>query len=149
MSEPIIAHLTINGASDAIDWYTKVFGAVEQFRMPAPDGRLLHAEISIDGQTIMLCDAFPDLSPNGNDNSPSALGATTVTLYRNVDDVDAAVAQAVEAGATVHMEPTDMFWGDRFATFRDPFGHEWSVATHIRDVPPEEMEAAIQQMFPQ
>jgi len=127
--------LIVDGASEAIDFYKRAFGAEERGRMPAPDGRIAHAEIQIGDSVVMLSDPFP----MQNAKSPKELGGTTVTTFLYVEDVDAVVKQAGEAGATVTMEPDDMFWGDRFGALMDPFGHAWAVATHIEDVPPEEM----------
>ncbi len=141
----VIPYLTVKGAADAIEWYVNVFDATEDLRMPSPDGRLMHAEINIAGSLIYISDDFPEMT--GHECSPSAVGATTVAFHRYVADCDALVARAVDAGAEVLMEPTDMFWGDRYSRIRDPFGHEWSIATHVRDVTPEEMEAEGAAMF--
>lgn len=136
----VVPYLCIKGASEAIDWYVKAFDAVEASRMPTPDGRVMHAEIEIGGHLVFMSDDFPEMS--GAETSPSALGGTTVSLHRYVPDCDATVNQAVEAGAEILMPPEDMFWGDRFAKIRDPFGHEWSIATHVRDVSDSEAAAA-------
>lgn len=141
-----IPYLAINGASDAIDFYTKAFGAAEQYRMNMPDGSIAHAEITIDGAPIYLADAPDDMDMPGGFANPSAKGGTTVLMHRYVTDVDAAVDQAKGAGATVVREPEDQFYGDRAATIADPFGHLWSLHTHIRDVTAEEMAQAMAQM---
>jgi PhnB protein len=128
-------YLAIENAAEAIEYYKKAFGAEEKFRMDAPDGKIGHAEIQIGDSLVMLSDPFPQSSTK----APTELGATTGSVFMYVEDVDAVVKQAVDAGATVTMEVADQFWGDRFGTITDPFGHMWSIATHIEDVPPEEM----------
>jgi PhnB protein len=130
----LIPHLICAGAADAIEFYKKAFGAVEKSRLPRPDGKLMHAAVEIGGSIVMLNDEFPDWGALG----PKARGGTAVTLHRYVEDVDAAVAQAVAAGATLKMPVADMFWGDRYGIVEDPFGHQWSISTHKRDVKPED-----------
>jgi uncharacterized glyoxalase superfamily protein PhnB len=131
----ITPHLVIKGAAKAIDFYKKAFGAVEVVRMPMPDGQtLMHAELKIGDSYLFLADEFP-----GMNRSPQSLGGSGTTLHLYVEDADAVFNRAVAAGATVQMPLTDMFWGDRYGKLADPFGHEWSVATHKEDVPPEEM----------
>jgi PhnB protein len=137
----VTAHLVVAGAADAIEWYKKAFGAEEIMRMPGPDGRLWHASIRIGDSMVMLADEFPDYGSVG----PKALKGSPVTLHLSVDNVDEQFKRALDAGATVKMELADMFWGDRYAQVEDPFGHQWSMATHIRDVPPDEMMKAMQQ----
>jgi uncharacterized glyoxalase superfamily protein PhnB len=139
----VTPYLTVNGAIAAIGFYAKAFGAKEVVRMPAQDGsRLMHAEIKIGASHVMLSDTFPEM---GGSPAPSG-DSSPVTVHLYVADVDATVRKAAAAGATVTMPPTDMFWGDRFGKVRDPFGHSWSIATHLRDVSPEEMEAAMKTM---
>ena len=133
--------LAIDGAADAIEFYKRAFGATERYRMPGPEGRIAHAELQSGDSVVMLSDPFPDSSVK----SPSALGGTTVGIFVYVEDVDAVFQQAVEAGATVTMPVDDMFWGDRFGSVTDPYGHHWSLATHVEDVPPEEMEERAKQ----
>jgi PhnB protein len=128
-------YLAVENAADAIEYYKKAFGAEEKFRMDAPGGKIGHAELQIGDSLIMLSDPFPQSSTK----TPSELGATTGSVFMYVEDVDAVVKQAIDAGATVTMEVADQFWGDRFGTITDPFGHMWSIATHIEDVPLEEM----------
>lgn len=137
----VIPHLVCEGAADALEFYKKAFGAVETMRMPAPDGRLMHAAITIGESTIMLADDFPEHGGLG----PKALKGSPVTLHITSPDVDAAFKQAVDAGASVRMPPADMFWGDRYCQVTDPFGHQWSIATHIKDMTPEEMMEAMKQ----
>jgi len=127
--------LAVDDAAAAIEYYEKAFGAKERFRMNAPDGRIGHAEIEIGDSLVMLSDPFPQASAI----PPSEAGGTTASVFMYVEDVDAVVAKAVDEGATITMEVENQFWGDRFGTVKDPFGHVWSVATHVEDVPPDEM----------
>ena len=140
----IIPYLMVNGASAAIDFYRAAFGAVERYRMEMPGGTIAHAELAVNGAVVYLSDAPDDME--GNAANPSKLGGTSVLLHQYVEDVDGIVAQAVEAGATVLREPADQFYGDRAAIIVDPFGHHWSLNTHVRDVSPEEMAAALEAM---
>lgn len=135
----ITPHLVCKGAAEAIAFYAKAFGAIELARLPGPDGRLMHAMIRIGNAPLMLVDEFPEQGCQG----PLALKGSPVTLHLYVADVDATVAQAVEAGARITMPVADMFWGDRYGRLEDPFGHQWSVATHVRDLTPEEITAAM------
>jgi PhnB protein len=128
-------YLAVEDAAGAIEYYTKAFGAKEVVRMDAPGGKIGHAELKIGDSRIMLSDPFPQSSTR----PPKQLGGTSASVFMYVEDVDALVKQAVDAGATVTMEVADQFWGDRFGTITDPFGHVWSIATHVEDVPPEEM----------
>jgi uncharacterized glyoxalase superfamily protein PhnB len=140
-------HLVIEGAAQAIEFYKKAFGAKEVSRMPAPDGeRLMHADIVIGDSHVMLADDFPEYC-DGVSRSPRKLGGSPVTLHRYVADVDAALKQAVAAGAKETMPATDMFWGDRYGKVEDPFGHDWSIATHTADLTPEEMMKAAASAF--
>jgi uncharacterized glyoxalase superfamily protein PhnB len=135
-------HLVCAGAAHAIEFYAPAFGAVEEFWMPGPDGKLMHACVRIGDSQLMLVDEFPEHDSLG----PKALNGSPVTIHHFVEDVDAVVKQAVAAGARVTMPPTDMFWGDRYATLEDPFGHRWSVATHQRDLTPEQIAEAMPRM---
>ena len=135
--------LAIDGAADAIDFYRRAFGANERYRMPAPDGKIAHAEIEIGDSIVMLSDPFPQSTVK----APTALGGTSVSIFLYVEDVDAVFQQAVDAGASVTMPLEDAFWGDRFGTLVDPYGHSWSLATHVEDVPPEQMEERARQAF--
>jgi PhnB protein len=128
-------YLTVDDAARAIDYYVSAFGAKELRRMEAPGGKIGHAELEVGDSRIMLSDSFPQASTR----PPKELGGTSVSVFMYVEDVDAVVKQAVDAGATVTMEVADQFWGDRFGAITDPFGHVWSIATHVEDVPPEEM----------
>jgi uncharacterized glyoxalase superfamily protein PhnB len=138
----VTPHLVCAGAADAIDFYKKAFNAVEEGRFLGPDGKLMHGRIRIGDSAIMLVDENPDWGSFG----PKSLKGSPVTIHLYVEDADAMVERAVGAGATVKMPLADMFWGDRYAVLEDPFGHSWSVATHIRDVTPEEMQKAVQDM---
>jgi PhnB protein len=131
----ITPYLAVDDAAEAIEYYKEVFGAKERVRMDAPDGRIGHAELEIGDSLVMLADAFPQFATR----SPKELGGTSVSVFMYVEDVDALVKKAADAGATITMEVADQFWGDRFGSVKDPFGHVWSIATHVEDVPPEEM----------
>ncbi len=128
-------YLAVDDAAPAIEYYTRAFGAKEIVRMHAPGGKIGHAELEIGDSRIMLSDPFPQASTR----PPKELGGTSASVFMYVEDVDAVVKRAVDAGATVTMEVADQFWGDRFGTITDPFGHVWSIATHVEDVPPEEI----------
>ena len=131
----ITPHLICAGAADAIEFYKKAFGAEEMMRLPGPNGRLMHGSVRIGDSMVMLVDEVPEWGTLG----PKALKGSPVTIHLMVDDVDAIFAQAVAAGATVKMPVADMFWGDRYGLVVDPFGHVWSIATHMRDLTPEEI----------
>ena len=138
----VTPHLICAGAADAIEFYKKAFSAVEEGRLPGPNGRLMHAMIRIGDSAVMLVDEMPKWGALG----PKALNGSPVTIHLYVEDVDAVVKRAVAAGAKITMPLEDMFWGDRYCKLEDPFGHRWSVATHIRDVSREEMRQAVQKM---
>jgi PhnB protein len=132
----VTPHLIVKGASEAIDFYKKAFGAHEIMRMPWPDGKLvMHAQIKIGDSMLFLVDEFPDMNCTG----PERSGRSPVMIHLYVDDVDKTFNAALAAGAEVRMPVADMFWGDRYGSLVDPFGHEWSVATHIEDLSPEEI----------
>jgi uncharacterized glyoxalase superfamily protein PhnB len=138
----ITPHLICAGAANAIEFYKNAFGAVEVARLPGPQGRLMHAMIRIGDSSVMLVDEMPEWGALG----PKALKGSPVTIHLYVPDVDAVVGRAVKAGAKVTMPVEDQFWGDRYGKLEDPFGHHWSVATHVRDVSPQEMQQAMQKM---
>lgn len=147
--EHLIPHLVFDSCSDAIEFYKKAFGAEEVSRVPAPDGkRMMHAEIRIGNSFLFMADDFPEYC-GGNASSPTALKGTPVTIHRYVPDCDAAIRRAVDAGATLLMPAADMFWGDRYGAITDPFGHKWSLATHIKDLTPEEVQAGMEEAFAQ
>ena len=138
----VTPHLICAGAAKAIEFYKQAFGAEEGARLPGPDGRLMHASVKIGDSQVMLVDEMPEWGALG----PKALKGSPVTIHLYVDDVDAVVARAVKAGAKVTMPVADQFWGDRYGKLEDPFGHHWSVATHVRDVSMEEVQSAMRQM---
>jgi PhnB protein len=138
----VTPHLICAGAAKAIEFYKNAFGAVEGGRLPGPDGRIMHAQLRIGDSAVMLVDEMPEWGALG----PKALKGSPVTIHLYVNDVDAFVARAVKAGAKVTMEVADQFWGDRYGKLEDPFGHHWSVATHVRDLTPEEMQKAMASM---
>jgi PhnB protein len=138
----VTPHLICAGAAAAIEFYKKAFNAVEEARLPGPQGRLMHAMIRIEGSAVMLVDEMPEWGALG----PRSLKGSPVTIHLYVEDVDAVVRRAVDAGAKITMPAADMFWGDRYCKLEDPFGHHWSVATHLRDMTAEEMQQAMQKM---
>jgi PhnB protein len=131
----VTPHLAVRDTAKAIDFYVTAFGAEELFRMPGPGGVVMHAELKIGDSIVMLGEENPEMGAS----SPLTIGGSPVGLHVYVKDVDAAFARAGQAGCTVEMPPTDMFWGDRYGKLRDPFGHHWSLATHQEDLSPEEM----------
>ena len=137
----VTPYLCIDGASEAIEFYGSVFGATERMRMPAPGDKIGHAEIEIGSSIIMLADEFPEMDIRG----PRSIGGTPVTISVYVEDVDAVHARALAQGATEIRPVENQFYGDRSAQFEDPFGHRWSVSTHVEDVPPDEMQRRAQE----
>lgn len=137
----IVPYLMVDGASAAIEFYRNAFGATERYRMEMPNDVIGHAEIVVNGAVVYLADAPDDME--GDAANPAKLGGTSILLHQYVNDVDSAVARAIAAGATLEREPTDQFYGDRAAVIVDPFGHMWSLHTHIRDVSSEEMAEAL------
>ncbi len=135
----ITPHLVCHSAVDAIYFYVKAFGAVELARLPGADGRLMHALLQIGDSQLMLVDEFPEHGSLG----PHALKGSPVTIHLYVEDVDATMARAAAAGARITMPAADMFWGDRYGRLEDPFGHQWSVATHLREPTPQEIKDAV------
>lgn len=138
-------YLVIKGAASALEFYRKAFGATEIMRMPTPEGTIGHAEIKIGKAIIMLADEYPDM----NCKSPQAYGGTPVSIMIYVPDVDRFVQRAVDAGAKLVRPVEDKFYGDRGASLEDPFGHQWHFATHVEDVPPDEMEKRAQAFMKQ
>jgi PhnB protein len=140
-------YLTVRGASDAISFYKKAFGAEEIVRMPMPDGRVGHAELQIGDSRLMMADEMPEMG-DAVTQSPRTLGGATAGMCLYVPDVDALFQRAVDAGAKAKRPLTNQFYGDRSAVVEDPFGHLWTLATHVEDVSPEEMKkrmAALEQ----
>jgi PhnB protein len=147
--EGLIPHLVCDPCAEAIEFYKKAFGAEEVSRAPGPDGRrIMHAAIRIGKSHVFLVDDFPEFC-EGKSESPKSLKGTPVTIHRYVDNCDAAVKRAADAGATVAMPPMDMFWGDRYGVVVDPYGHKWSFATHVKDMTPAEMQAGMKEAFSQ
>ena len=138
----LMPYLIVDGAAKAIDFYKAVFGATERMRMPAPGNRIGHAELEIGGSVIMLADEHLEI----NAKSPQRLGGSPVSLMLYVAEVDAVVAKAVAAGATLERPVADQFYGDRSGSIKDPFGHSWHIATHIEDVSPAELERRAKEM---
>ena len=138
----VTPQLVCASAADAIEFYKKAFNATETARLPGEQGKIMHAMIRIGDSPVMIVDEFPEWKSLG----PKALKGTPVTIHLYVEDVDAFFKRAVAAGAKVTMPVDDMFWGDRYGQLEDPFGHRWSVATHKREVSPEEMKQAMQKM---
>jgi len=132
-------YLIIGGAAKAIDFYKRVFGATEEYRMAGQDGRIGHAIIHIGDSTIMMADEFPELGYRG----PLSLGGTASSILLYVQDVDAVFQRAIAAGAKEFLPVKDQFYGDRNGTLKDPFGHQWTIATHIEDVTPEVVEKRV------
>ncbi|WP_436788610.1 VOC family protein [Yinghuangia sp. YIM S10712] len=131
----VTPYLCCDGAAAAIDFYTDVLGATERMRMPAPGDKIGHAELAFGNSVVMLADEFPDMGFR----SPKSVGGTPMTLHVYVEDVDAVFAKALQKGATELDAVKDQFYGDRTGQFEDPFGHRWNVASHVEDVPEEEM----------
>jgi len=146
-SHTVTAHMVVRNANEAIEFYVRAFGAEELGRMSTPDGKfVIHATLRIGDSLVMLCDEMPQME---RWVSPQALNGTSVALHIWSADVDGAFEKAVKAGARVSMPVADMFWGDRYGRLVDPFGHEWSVATHKQDLTPEEMAQAAEAAFSQ
>ena len=124
-------HLVCGGAAETINFYKRAFAAEELTRLPEPDGKIIHACLRINGATVALSDEFPDFGMVG----PARLGGSPVTIHLPVADVDAAVARAVAAGATVMLDVEDQLWGERYGSIRDPFGHNWSLGTPLGEAP--------------
>lgn len=140
----ITAHLIINGADKAIEFYKKAFGAQESGSPHhTPDGKVMHAELKIGDSTLMLADEFPGMGAKG----PQSLGGSPVVLNVYMDDIDKVFNQAVAAGATVIMPLANQFWGDRYGQVKDPFGHHWALGQHVEDVAPDEMERRANAVF--
>ncbi len=132
----VTPYIVVDGGARAIEFYKQAFGATEVFRMDGPDGKVGHAEIKIGDSHVMLADEHPEINARG----PQAFGGSPVSLMLYVEDVDATVNRAVEAGAELTRPVADQFYGDRTGGIKDPFGHAWYIATHVEDVPPEELQ---------
>ena len=140
----VTPYLVVDGAAEAIDYYTRVFGAVEMMRMPAPGNRIGHAELKIGDSVVMLADAHPEMGHK----SPKTLGGSPISLLLYVEDADAIARKAVENGGKLVRPVENQFYGDRMGGVEDPFGHQWYVATHVEDVSPEEMKRRMEAMVP-
>lgn len=141
----VTPHLILRDTAAAIEWYKRAFGAKELSRMEMPGGKIGHAEIRIGDSIVMMADEFPEMGQK----SPETLGGTAAGLMVYVKDVDKAFAKAVEAGAKTLMPVADQFWGDRYGQLVDPFGHKWSIGTHIKDLTPKQMKAAMDEWMAQ
>ncbi len=139
----ITPHLVVNDAARAIEFYKLAFGAEELVRLPSPDGKIMHAELRVGDTRIMLAEEFPQMGSK----SPRTLGGSPLTLMIYSRDVDKAFQRAVKAGAKPRREPQNEFWGDRYCSLEDPFGHSWSIATRVEDVSPEEMRERMRKQF--
>jgi len=140
----VTPYLIVDGAFAALEFYKRVFNAVERVRMGSPEGKVMHAEISVGTSVVMLADEFPQMNALG----PMSVGGSPALMLIYVEDVDDAFQRAVEAGAIVERPVQNQFYGDRSGTLRDPFGHRWTIATRIEEVSPEEMERRMAAMKP-
>lgn len=138
----ITPYIICAGASEAIEFYKKAFNAIEVMRLPGPDGKLMHASVQIGDSQLMLAEENPQWGALG----PKTLKGSPITIHLQVENADETMAQAVAAGAKITMPIADMFWGDRYGQVEDPFGHRWAIATHTRDVTPQEMQADLAKM---
>ncbi len=139
-----VPYLSVTGADKAVSFYSRIFDTAPYVLLHMPDGRVMHCEFRVDGARFFLSEELPE---HGGTPSPNRLGATSVALHLYVDDCDAMVNLMATHGAEVLMQPTDMFWGERFARVRDPFGHEWGIATQLREMTPDEIQESARQMF--
>ena len=139
----LFVYLHLENAAEAIEFYTKAFGAKEKFRLTEPSGRIGHAELDFDGTTVMVSDEFPEYGIKG----PRALGGSAVSIHIHVDDADEAIRRAAAAGAKIEMEPQDQFYGERSGVVRDPFGHCWNIGHSLEDVSHDEMQRRYTEMM--
>lgn len=138
-------YFTVRDAARAIEFYKQAFGAQERGVMKGPDGKVMHAELKIGDSIVMLADEFPEFGAV----APESGGSTSMGLHIYVDNVDQAFDRAVKAGAKVEMPVSDQFWGDRYGKLRDPFGHRWSIATHVKDMSADEMKRSMDEAMAQ
>ena len=138
-------YFTVRDAVRAIEFYKQAFGAQERGVMKGPDGKVMHAELKIGDSIVMLADEFPEFGAV----APESGGSTSMGLHIYVTDVDDAFDRAVKAGAKVEMPVSDQFWGDRYGKLRDPFGHRWSIATHVKDMSADEMKRSMDEAMAQ
>jgi PhnB protein len=141
----VTPYIIVRGAAQALEFYKKAFGAATEVCMPMPDGKIMHAEMKIGDSFVMLADENPDWGATG----PQLLGGVTSSILLYIENVDARFQQALDAGCTVLMPLQNQFWGDRMGTLTDPFGHHWSLATHVEDVTPDEMKRRGEEMMKQ
>lgn len=139
----VFPYLRLRDAAKAIDFYARAFGATEKFRLTEPGGRIGHAELVLGNTTLMLSEEYPEFGIYG----PDSIGGTSFTIHLHVDDADALIKRAVEAGATLVRPPVDHFYGERSGTVRDPFGHEWNIGHEIEQVSPAEMQRRYDEMM--
>ncbi len=139
-----VPYLSISDAESAVAFYSRVFGVAPHLLLNMPDGRVMHCEFRIGGTRFFLSEELPE---HGGTPSPKRLGATSVAIHLYVDDCDAMVKTMTNNGSTVLMAATNMFWGERFARVRDPFGHEWGITTQLQEMTPDDIQAAAAQMF--
>lgn len=139
----VFAYLRLREAARAIEFYEHAFGATEKFRLTEPGGRIGHAELTLGGTTLMLSDEYPEFGIKG----PASIGGTSFTIHLHVDDADALIQRAVEAGATLVRPASDQFYGEHSGTVRDPFGHEWNIGHEIEKVTPQEMQRRYDEMM--
>jgi uncharacterized glyoxalase superfamily protein PhnB len=139
----LFAYLCVKNTAEAIAFYQRAFAATEKFRLTEPGGRIGHAELDFGGTTLMLCDEFPEYGVR----APQSGQGTSVTIHIHVDNADVVIDQAVAAGATLEIAPSDAFYGERSGCVRDPFGHRWNIGHHIEDVSTDEMQRRYTQML--
>ncbi len=144
MTCEFVPYLSISDAHKAVAFYTNVFGVAPYLLLNMPDGRVMHCEFRIGNTRFFLSEELPE---HGGTPSPRSLGGTSIAIHLYVDDCDAMVETMKNNGAEVLMNPTDVFWGERFARVRDPFGHEWGITTQLREMSPAETQEAAKQMF--
>lgn len=140
----IVPYLSVSDAEQAVTFYSRVFEVAPHLLLKMPDGRVMHCEFRVGNARFFLSEELPE---HGGTPSPTRLGATSVAIHLYVDDCDAMVERMTNSDTQVLMAPTDMFWGERFARLRDPFGHEWGIATQLREMTPDEIQAAAIKMF--
>lgn len=138
----LFAYLCVRNTAEAIEFYRRAFGATEKFRLTDPGGRIGHAELDFGGTTLMLCDEFPEYGIR----APQPGAGTSVTIHIHVDNADDVIKQAVAAGGSLEVPPSDAFYGERSGSVRDPFGHRWNIGHHIEDVSTEEMQRRYTEM---
>jgi PhnB protein len=143
-TQEFVPYLSVTDAKQAVAFYSRVFETEPLMSLSMPDGRVMHCEFRVGDARFFLSEELPE---HGGTPSPASAGATTVAIHLYVDDCDAMLARMKSCGATVLMEPEDMFWGERFARARDPFGHEWGITTHLHDMTPAEIKAAAAKLF--